>query len=251
MGKRLSTEEFKRRANLIHGYKYDYSNVDYTYYNDKVSIICPKHGEFLQRAHDHLDGSGCPKCAKLRSKAEIRLSEFIEGLGFHVINSDRTILDGKEIDIYVPSSRIAIEFNGLRYHSSLFRGYPEMHRFKYESCLNKNGGIRLLQFYEDEWFSDRSEIFKKTSDALFGRDIQSFNENKPSIVVVDLDYGVGVDLNKIGYELVNDSGPVPYEVVNNYKAKRRIGENEEFDSSEIPVIWTSGYQTWSLKNIPN
>lgn len=60
--KRMSTNEFIEKARNIHGDKYDYSYVDYTNTDKKVSIICPKHGVFLQRPHNHLKGQGCPKC---------------------------------------------------------------------------------------------------------------------------------------------------------------------------------------------
>lgn len=50
--------------NLIHNYKYDYSKVKYDGKN-KVTIICPEHGEFEQTPDSHLHGSGCPKCANL------------------------------------------------------------------------------------------------------------------------------------------------------------------------------------------
>ena len=60
--KELTTEEFIKRAKLIHGNKYDYSKVEYKDIKTKVCIICPKHGEFWQRPSSHLDGQGCPIC---------------------------------------------------------------------------------------------------------------------------------------------------------------------------------------------
>jgi len=59
----LTIDEFIKIANKTHGCKYDYSNVKYNNSQQKVSIICPKHGEFLQIPVHHLRGSGCPKCA--------------------------------------------------------------------------------------------------------------------------------------------------------------------------------------------
>jgi hypothetical protein len=44
--KKLTTEEFIKRAIAVHGDKYDYSKVDYKNKEEKVCIICPKHGEF-------------------------------------------------------------------------------------------------------------------------------------------------------------------------------------------------------------
>ena len=60
--KRLTTEEFIRKAKEIHGDKYDYSKVEYVDNRTKVCIICPEHGEFWQRPNNHLMGNGCQKC---------------------------------------------------------------------------------------------------------------------------------------------------------------------------------------------
>ena len=63
MTKRLTTEEFIKKARAIHGDKYDYSKVIYVNNHTKVCIICPVHGEFWQNPHSHLKGMGCKKCA--------------------------------------------------------------------------------------------------------------------------------------------------------------------------------------------
>ena len=75
LSKRLTTEEFIERANEIHGKKYDYSNTNYKISNEKVSIICPQHGEFWQLPYSHLNGHGCPLCSKNKHYTTI---EFIE-----------------------------------------------------------------------------------------------------------------------------------------------------------------------------
>ena len=64
MSKKLTTEEFIEKAKQIHGDKYDYSKVEYKNCEEKVCIICPIHGEFLQTPNSHLNGNGCSKCAK-------------------------------------------------------------------------------------------------------------------------------------------------------------------------------------------
>lgn len=61
MGKKLTQEEFIEKAKLKHGDKYDYSNMIYINANLKVKIICKEHGEFEQRAYNHLT-KGCIKC---------------------------------------------------------------------------------------------------------------------------------------------------------------------------------------------
>ena len=57
-------ESFIYEAKKIHGDKYDYSKVEYSNSYTPIIIVCPEHGEFLQRPYSHLWGSGCPKCAQ-------------------------------------------------------------------------------------------------------------------------------------------------------------------------------------------
>ena len=60
--RKITTEEFIRRARSIHGDKYDYSKVNYINRRTKVCIVCPIHGEFWQQPESHCNGSGCSKC---------------------------------------------------------------------------------------------------------------------------------------------------------------------------------------------
>lgn len=57
-------KEFKEKAKQLHNDKYDYSNVVYVNSRTKVKIICPKHGGFEQLPSSHLQGNGCPECAR-------------------------------------------------------------------------------------------------------------------------------------------------------------------------------------------
>ena len=61
----MTTQEFIEKAILVHGNKYDYSRTEYVVSRKKVIIICPEHGEFLQLPTSHLQGNGCPKCARI------------------------------------------------------------------------------------------------------------------------------------------------------------------------------------------
>ena len=65
-----NTKDFVEKSLLIHGDKYDYSKVNYTNNREKVTIICPIHGEFVQKPLDHLHGCGCPECGKTLDKSE-------------------------------------------------------------------------------------------------------------------------------------------------------------------------------------
>lgn len=56
------TEEFIRKALIVHGQTYDYSKVNYEKSKISVVITCLYHGTFFQTPSNHLMGKGCPKC---------------------------------------------------------------------------------------------------------------------------------------------------------------------------------------------
>ena len=61
--KTFTTEDFITKSRLLHGDKYDYSKSVYTTSNNKITIICPYHGEFNQLAIMHMTkGYGCRRC---------------------------------------------------------------------------------------------------------------------------------------------------------------------------------------------
>lgn len=59
----VGTEEFIKRSLEVHGNRYDYSLVEYTNTNSKVTIICPDHGVFEQISASHMNGSKCFDCS--------------------------------------------------------------------------------------------------------------------------------------------------------------------------------------------
>lgn len=62
-GKNLTKNSFIEKSIEKHGNKYDYSLVNYVNSLNKVKIICPIHGEFLQIPYHHYNGKGCQKCS--------------------------------------------------------------------------------------------------------------------------------------------------------------------------------------------
>jgi hypothetical protein len=61
--RKSNTTEFINKSREIHEDKYDYTQVEYIKANQKVIIICKKHGKFLQTPNGHLDGKGCRNCS--------------------------------------------------------------------------------------------------------------------------------------------------------------------------------------------
>jgi len=82
MPKRLTEDEFVKRARNKHDNFYDYSKVEYKGARTNVIITCPihNHGYFFQRPDGHLRGQGCPRCASEKNGENKRSNteEFIE-----------------------------------------------------------------------------------------------------------------------------------------------------------------------------
>lgn len=75
MAKRLTQEEWIKRAKDKHGDLYDYSLVEYINKETKVTIICKEHGPFEQIPNNHIRGKGCAECApnaRLNQKSFIK-----------------------------------------------------------------------------------------------------------------------------------------------------------------------------------
>ena len=171
----IGTDEFIKRAIEKWGNLYDYSKVRYNKVNEKVEIICKKHGSFFQRPFDHLHGHGCPVCGKLESKDEIELYDYICGIigKENIIKNDRKVLNGKEIDILIPSLSLGIEYDGLRWHSESFFKNRYYHLSK--TIEAKNNGINLIHIFEDEWKNRKKLVIDKVNHLLH------INENKCKI----------------------------------------------------------------------
>lgn len=74
MAKTKTKEDFMAKAIIKHGYKYDYSKVDYVNTKQKAVIICPEHGSFHQTPANHMEGQGCPECGRISRATSQRYS---------------------------------------------------------------------------------------------------------------------------------------------------------------------------------
>lgn len=111
-------------------------------------------------------GSPCNKCSHIShgSLKEAEVADYIRSLGVQVITNYR-ILDGKEIDIFLPEFNLGIEFHGLFWHNDT-RLNKNYHLDKYR--LAKEKGIRLIQIFEDEW-QHRKQIVQSRLRNLVGK----------------------------------------------------------------------------------
>lgn len=188
----LNYKDFVIKSNNIHNFKYNYIKESYKNCSSKVDIICPNHGVFSQMVYDHLAGHGCPICGKLKSNNENEIYVFIcDLLGENnVIKGDRTVLNGKEIDIYIPSLKIGIEYNGIYWHSDKFIDNKNYHLDKLNESNSK--GIKLIQIFEDEYINHKEIVLSKikhilgydsVNDKIYGRkcNIKEINKDNAKL----------------------------------------------------------------------
>lgn len=183
----LTKEEFILKARQVHGWKYDYSKVEYENTDTDVIIICPEHGEFKQTPHHHLGGSGCQICGR-NDLSENKLLKIIEDNFENVVYQFKPEFlknNGKSqsIDIYLPDYKIGIEYQGRQHFKpiSRFGGKSEyekiIERDKRKFNISKENGIEILYFtYEKE-----NEIPKKYLNKIYKNEDEIITEIKNKI----------------------------------------------------------------------
>lgn len=101
----------------------------------------------------------------LFSGGERELLNFIKSIyDGEIIENDRSVLRGKELDIYIPELNLAFEFNGVYWHNE-FNKEITYHQKKSLSCMKK--GIQLIHIWEDDWLY-KNEIIKDFIKSKFG-----------------------------------------------------------------------------------
>lgn len=148
--------------------KFDFSNSDYIGSKKKIKIFCNvigknglPHGDFWIEPNSFIQGRGCPICANSISHKENDLYNYIASLvgENNVERRNKKILDGKEIDIFIPSLKIGFEYNGIRWHSEEFGKDRRYHLEKYKAAKKK--GVALFQIFEDEYVDNREIVENK------------------------------------------------------------------------------------------
>lgn len=201
---------------------------NYTYYNFK----CHKCNNTFEShfANGHIPI--CPICNppnKYVSNIENEVAEFISTLGLgQIFRNTRRIID-RELDIYIPSKKIAIEINGNFWHSEL-AGHKDKyyHVHKTEQC--EKLGIQLVHIFEDEW-KYKQDIVKRRLIHIIGLDTERIYARKCKIINVD---------SKDAKKFINT-----YHIQGFYRAPIRIGL---LYNNELISIMTFGKSRIALGN---
>jgi hypothetical protein len=107
------------------------------------------------------------------SEPEREVVGFIEELGIKVVKSNRKIIYPLELDIFLPEYNIAIEYNGLAWHSEFF-GKKDMNYHLKKTKICEEKGIRLIHIFDDEWKNKKDIVKRKLLNLLNKRDKSLF-----------------------------------------------------------------------------
>lgn len=122
------------------------------------------------------------------SKIEKEFGEYIKSIyGGEIIFNDRSVLKGKEIDIYLPDLKIGFEYNGIYFHSEF---YKENMYHQEKALLAIKNGITLIQIWEDDWFS-KKEIIQDLIKSKLG--LFDFKTGARNCVISEIDSKVAKD----------------------------------------------------------
>jgi len=150
-------ESFIEKAKLVHGDRYDYSNVVYINCFTKIDIICKKHGVFNQTPIDHLQRCGCKQCKESKLETEVRNILKTNEISFKYDVRNVDWLKPLTLDFYIENKKIGIECQGEQHFRSIkyFGGDVDFEKrvindnLKSKLCFEN--GIKLLYYSNHEY----------------------------------------------------------------------------------------------------
>ena len=188
-----NTEDFINKSIKIHGDKYDYSNVNYINNRVKINIICPIHGEFIQKPLDHLHGCGCPKCGLKLSVSEIKVFNILKDVYKNVVHQYKpkwlhNKTSPQSLDIFLSDYNIGVEYQGGQhfYPKKIFGGEDEFilikerDKRKFKKCTEN--GVKLFYVsFERKIPEDYFQPIYKTPEDLITAINEYIKENQLTI----------------------------------------------------------------------
>ena len=134
------------------------------YEGNSISSICQELGISQRTFARYWYHHGLPSLANMRSGYETEIEKFLSSIGVDFEQNNKTVLGRKHLDFYIPSHKLAIEFNGIYWHSTAVQMDVLYHRKKYEGC--RDSGVRLIMINQDEWDEKRHVLKSRILNML-------------------------------------------------------------------------------------
>lgn len=151
-----------------------FSSDDYTtgHRHNLYSFKCKKCGDVFQ---DNIDDGRIPRCKKCfpldsTSIFEYEVQEFVKLIMFDevVYTNHRSLIPPFEVDIFIPDKRVAIECDGLFWHSQVSGNKKYNYHLK-KTLSGEEKNVRMIHIFEDEWLY-RKHIVTSRLQHLLGFD---------------------------------------------------------------------------------
>lgn len=163
-------KNFVTLATNLHNGIFDYTNTKYECNTGTITMRCTIHDrELEQNARGHLFGHNpCPQCNHMKSKEEGVIHRYCGLFTKAVLRAKPFPDSNRELDVYMPDAKVAVEYCGMYWHSSKNpEQEPTMrvkHNRKYLDCVAL--GVRLITLYESEWLERSYAIRRLLRNAL-------------------------------------------------------------------------------------
>lgn len=183
-GKRLNQDDVIQDFIRVHGDRYDYSKVIFKTNNDKVTIICKRHGEFDTTPKRHRKGANCRKCFIEDTNGKYHKDEeFRKQLSLRMKNSHDKLKEGmiKKYGVDNPSKSEDICNKRMEYFLKTY-GVKNPFELSIEERIKK---MIITKIQNGKYLSDENrtpfEIYKRKVWEVTDRYIKIFPElNKRS-----------------------------------------------------------------------
>jgi len=185
----------------------DYKGVNFAQKYEWQCIICDT--KFI----DNVDNGRfprCPKCFPRLSGISNLEKELFDSIDHsNKIQSDKSVLNGKELDIYIPDKKLAIEFNGIYWHSELNGREKNYHLNKTKGCEAK--GIHLIHIFEHEWIEKKEIVLSMINSRLgkFEKEVNSDQCEVKKLTIEEKDHFLkknnlkNIDCSDIAFGLIH------------------------------------------------
>lgn len=154
-GRRLTKKYITKELKSIN---YELIQDSYTKKRNPLSARCLVCDNIRTNRFDNFFNQRCPTCSNNgSSRQEEEVNKWIKSLGFQPRKFRfKGKTRGKEIDIYIPSLRIGIEYCGLYWHTIERLHNKNYHYNKMKQA--EDNDIRLVTLFEDEWLNKQEQV---------------------------------------------------------------------------------------------
>lgn len=144
------------------------------YSSQKITWECEKFHTWKTTVKHRAYGSQCPQCVRYSQTSNVEKEVFAvlsqQFPHYALQSNNRKVLNGKELDIYLPELSIGIEVNGTYWHSDYHllqkNGKTSWKHHHEKRMLAQDAGILLLYVWELDWKSDVQRIVTSIQDVL-------------------------------------------------------------------------------------